>query len=109
MGAQKRKADLNKLKNSLRDLQDDSNDITTINRNLSELGEGIVDALECEKTNTIVNIIESNFEPYSYSDRELSSAAENLKKEISALEKEIEAEEEAERVAREAGGLLRKI
>ena len=106
MGARQRRRELSELEKCLRDLQDDSSDISVINRELSELGEDFRRALDCEKTNRIVELIEDLNEPYQYSDGDLSAAAGSLNREISAVKREIEAEEEAERVAREAGRWL---
>lgn len=106
MAERKRKAELKIVQNCIKDLQDDSSAITGINKAFLELGEDLRNALECEKTNSIVTTIENMEESYQYSDSDLSKAIEALNNEAKALQKEIEAEEEAERVAREAKRMM---
>lgn len=106
MGMFKRKWDLEKLEGCLKDLQDDSGGVSELNRELTALSDDVYDSLECARTKNIITMIEGYAEPYQYSDREISSAIDNVKREISAVRGEIEVEEEAERVAREAGSLF---
>ena len=107
MAAQQRKQDLKTAERCRKDLQDDYNDISNINRQLDELQKDLGDALQSNSTNRIISCLEEFNEPSQASDLDISAATSALDREIAALKKEIEAEEEAERVARETRRAIR--
>lgn len=106
MAAQQRKKDLKTAENCRNDLQDDYNDISNINRQIDELQKDLGEALLSDRVNRIISGLEEIMEPSQGLDPDIRAAVNALDNEIAALRKEIEAEEEAERVARESRNLL---
>ncbi len=106
MSAYQRRQELKKVNKCINDLQDDSSSISAVNRTLDNIVNDFYEALQCEKTKAIIGAVEKCEEPFQYSDKDISKAVELLSNEARALQKEIEAEEDAERAVREAKSMM---
>ncbi|HHW47058.1 MAG TPA: hypothetical protein GXX14_00360 [Clostridiaceae bacterium] len=85
-------SDLRKCKG---DLSDDSSDITSINRLVSELQGDFQRFIVSDNTRTVVDKIGEYLEPYQSSDSDLTQACSYIDSEIYKLQREIDALERA--------------
>lgn len=106
MSILEKKRYVSKLEKCLKDLTDDSGDISSLNRKVDELQSSFRDFLVSDKTNDIVNRIDKLSESSQYSDRYISEASSYIRKEIAQLNKEITAETAAEEAAARAKALI---
>lgn len=79
-----------RLQNALKDLSDDSGDISKLNRQVTELINECSDLIRCPASKTIESRLERLREPSQDSDAQLSSARHYIQLELNALEKDIE-------------------
>jgi len=106
MSAYQRRQELKRVNKCINDLQDDSSSISEMNRALDDIANDFYEGLQCEKTKSIIGAVERFEEPFQYSDHHISKAVEMLNNEARALQREIEAEEDAERAVREAKSMM---
>ena len=79
-----------RLQNALKDLSDDSGDISKLNRQVTELINECSDLIKCSASKTIESRLERLREPAQDADSQLSSARHYIQMEITALDRDIE-------------------
>jgi len=93
---------ISNLEKYKRDLSDDSSDITSINRLVSELQGDFQKFIVSDNTRAVVDEIGGYLEPYQSSDRDLTQACSYIDSEIYKLQREIAALERALEAAAKA-------
>jgi 3-methyladenine DNA glycosylase AlkC len=79
-----------RLQNALKDLSDDSGDVSKLNRQVTELITECSDLIKCPASKTIESRLERLREPTQDADSQLSSARHYIQLEITALDRDIE-------------------
>jgi len=79
-----------RLQNMLKDLSDDSGDVSKLNRQVGELIDECNDLISCSSSRTIESRLERLREPSQDADPQLNSARHYIQLEITAVEKDIE-------------------